>query len=125
MARTVINVTPLGLNAGINAAGAGVYQAADATNDMMFEAGDASKLLIHIKNTNASGRTAIVKAGAGGHQSSAWMGPLGDLSVAIPATTGDVLIGPLESARFEQNDGNIYLDLDASTNVTIAVFQLP
>lgn len=125
MARTVINVTPLGRNGSVNAAGAGVYQAADSTNDMLFEAGDADRLLIHVKNTNAAARTLTVKAGAGGHQSSAWMGGLGDLVVNIPATTGDVLIGPFESARFEQNDGNIYLDLDASANVTLAVFQLP
>lgn len=124
MARVEVDVTPLGYNGSVNAAAVGVYQDADSTDDMFVEAHEG-KLLLHVKNTNAAARNITIVAGAGGHQSAAWMGVLGNLVVNIPALTGDVIIGPLETARFEQTDGTIYLNFDASADCTIAAFSLP
>lgn len=125
MARTTINRTTLSRNSSVSAAAAGVYQAADATNGMQINADILDRVLLHVKNTNAAARTVTIKAGTAGHLGMAWMGVQGDMTVNIPANTGDVLIGPLESARFKQNDGMVYVDIDADTNVTIAAFRLP
>lgn len=51
-------------------------------------------------------------------------GSLGDLAVTVPSA-GERIIGPLESARFEQADGYFYVDIDGATSTTIAAFYLP
>jgi hypothetical protein len=92
---------------------------------MYVVGGEGDKLLINVKNSNAATRDITIKAGAGGHQSQAWMGGQGDLVVTVPANTGDVWFGPFETARFEQTDGNINIDISAAAGVTIAAFRLP
>jgi hypothetical protein len=125
VARTTITKTALTRNGSVNAATAGVYQAFDQVNGMQVNAGEAGKTILHVKNTNAATRTVTVRAGAGGHLGMAWMAGLGDQAVVVGATTGDAILGPFESARFEQADGMIYVDADAAAGLTIAAFEIP
>lgn len=45
--------------------------------------------------------------------------------IAVPATTGDKIIGPFPPGIFNQPDGKVYIDFSAVVTVTIAVLQLP
>ena len=120
MPRTNVPITALAANSSIaNPAGTAV----DPTNDHVIAAGGKiDRLWIRCTNTNASNRTLTVKAGVAPPSHRAG---LGDLVVTVPLTTGDVFVGPLESARFAQANGDIYIDLEASIAGIIAAFRLP
>ena len=77
------------------------------------------KFIIHVKNTEGTANTITVLAGVGPRSG------IGDLVVLVAATSGEQLIGPLESSRFKQADGNVYLDFEAAFTGLIAVYQLP
>ena len=51
-----------------------------------------------------------------------------DLTVTIPATTGDKMIGPFPRAHFNQQSGDdkgkVYINVSDETAVTIAAFKL-
>jgi hypothetical protein len=125
MPRTAIPVTPLVLNGNINPVAGGVFVAGDFANQHSLNTKDGTNTWIHVKNTNAATRTVTVKAGPTTHRSHAFLAPLGDVVVTVAVTTGEQLIGPFESARFEQADGLIYVDIEAAAGVTLAAFQLP
>lgn len=118
MARTAVPLTALVANGSIaNPAGTAV----DPTNGHVISGARMRKFFVRVTNTNGTNRTCTIKAGAYPPAESAG---LGDLVVTVPATTGDVLIGPLESARFSQANGDIWVDLGASIAGIIAAFQL-
>jgi hypothetical protein len=48
-----------------------------------------------------------------------------DRVVAVPATTGDVLIGLGAGDAYRQPDGTAFIDYSAVTSVTVAVIQAP
>ena len=119
MARTNVPLSKLTANSSVtNPAGTTL----DPTNGHVISAARFRKLFIRITNTNGTNRVATIKAGAYPPAESTG---LGDLAVTVPATTGDVLIGPLESARFSQANGDIYVDLGASIAGIIAAIQFP
>jgi hypothetical protein len=77
------------------------------------------RIFAQVKNTNAAVRTVTVQT----------PGTVDGLAVAertvnIPATTGDVMIGPFPPSAYNQADGQVYLDIDVVLNVTIAIFRL-
>ena len=118
-ARTNVPISKLTANGSVtNPAGTTV----DPTNGHVISGARFRKLLIRITNTNGTNRTCTIKAGAYPPAESAG---LGDLVVTVPATTGDLLIGPLESARFSQANGDINIDLGASIAGIIAAIALP
>lgn len=47
-----------------------------------------------------------------------------DLVVAVPATTGERMIGPFPPGIYNQSDGNVYVDYSSGTSVTAGVFRL-
>jgi hypothetical protein len=120
MARTAVPITALLANSEIaNPAGTAV----DPTNDHVIAAGGKTdRLWIRCTNTSAGAKTLTVVKGV---NPPAVRGGIGDLVVSIPATTGDRLVGPLESARFAQANGDIYVDLEAAITGIIAAFRLP
>lgn len=120
MARTAVTVTTL-------TAGTGTTEPAgtnaDPTNGHLIDtAGLTGHILIRCANTNGTARNAVIKAGANPPALSAGQG---DLTVSVPATTGVVWFGPLESARFRQSDGSIYIDLGASFAGTVTAYRVP
>ena len=77
------------------------------------------KTFIHLKNTNAATRTVTINS-----QTNCSQGFDHNVAVVIPATTGDVMIGPFPTARFNDATSSVLLTYDAVTNLTIGVFSL-
>lgn len=96
--------------------------ALDATNDHAIAAAPSDRMVLRVTNTHGSPHNVVVKAGA---YPPAIAAGQGDLTVAVAATTGVQWIGPLESGRFMQADGSIYVDIEASHAGTITAFVLP
>lgn len=87
---------------------------ADPTNDhvITLPAGAMlEELEIRMTNTNGSDRVATIKAGDNPPALSAGQG---DKDITVAATSGDVTISGLESARYLQDDGTLLIDLAAS-----------
>lgn len=119
MARTAVALSKASANSSITTP-AGTT--ADPTNGHVISGARLRKLLLRVTNTSAGALNATVKAGY------AWAGGAngaGDLVVSVPATTGDVLIGPLEGARFAQANGDVYLDLQATFAGKVTALALP
>jgi hypothetical protein len=73
----------------------------------------------HVKNTNASTRTAtVVVPGTTFGQANA------DVAVTVGATTGDEMIGPLVPALADPSTGLITLTLSSVTDVTAAIVRV-
>lgn len=118
MARTAITPSALVGNGNLtDPAGT----AGDATNHHSVSGVESELLVIRVDNGDASGITATVKAGANPPALAAGQG---DLAVSVGATSVE-FIGPLESARFAQANGDIWLDLSADTSVTVTAFEVP
>ena len=80
--------------------------------------GKDERMCIYIKNGGTSAITATVVKGNG------IASVMGNLAVSVPAGS-EVIIGPLESARFvDTSTGKITVNLSGTTSVTIAAIQL-
>lgn len=120
MARTAVTVEVLSRTGA--ATGAGTV--ADPTNDHVVDLGGypLEEFVFRFTNTNGSDRVATIKAGANPPALSAG---LGDLAITVPATTGDMTVAGLESARFLQADGTVNIDLGASFAGAVRVSRVP
>jgi hypothetical protein len=119
MARTAVTVTTLTANTGVTEP-AGTT--ADPTNDHVVAGIPAEELILRFANTNGSDRVATIKAG---DSPPALEAGLGDLDITVPATTGVRWVGPLTSARFAQDNGDINIDLAASFAGTVTAYRIP
>lgn len=118
MARTNVPVQTFSLTGAAVTTGT----TADTTNDHVVTiAAPLEEYVFRFRNTDASARVATIVAGDSPPALSAGQG---NLDISVPATTGDMWVGPLESARFIQNDGTVQIDLAASYAGTVAVYQL-
>lgn len=116
MPRDAIAITDATPNGGVTQpAGTAI---APANGGTIANAGDTARLLIRVTNTNGTQRTVTVKAGVHLRKG------IGDLAVIVPATTGDKLL-VVESARFKQADGSIWLDYEASMAGIVSVVRMP
>ena len=119
MARTAVTVTTLTANtATTEPAGT----TADPTNDHVISGVPCEQLLIRLANTNGSDRVATILAGDNPPADAAGQG---DLAITVPATTGVKWVGPLSSARFAQDNGDINIDLAASFAGTVTAYRIP
>lgn len=120
MARTAVTVTTLTANTYV-ADPAGTN--ADPTNDHVIDCSTfpLEELVLEIKQTDATGRAATIKAGDNPPADAAGQG---DLSKTM-AQNEVWLVGPLTSARFLQNDGTLLIDLAASFAGTIKAYRIP
>lgn len=91
------------------------YTAAGSTDEFVND----GKTFVQYKNTNAASRTITVTS-----QRTCDQGGTHNLSINLPATTGDVMIGPFTQSRFNDSAGKVQLAVSATTNVTVAVFSL-
>ena len=131
MARTNVPTTTLTPNNG-TAAPAGT--AIDVTNGMNVQfpaisipaAPTLADCILVVSNTVASAKTVIIRAGQGGgiNAGPAFRAGIGDLTVNLPASS-TVYVGPLESARFSQNDGSLNVDFGAATAGTVTAIVRP
>jgi len=119
MARTAVTVTTLTANtATTEPAGT----TADPTNDHVISGVPCEQLLIRLANTNGTDRVATILAGDNPPADAAGQG---NLEVTVPATTGVKWVGPLSSARFAQDNGDINIDLAASFAGTVTAYRIP
>jgi hypothetical protein len=89
------------------------YTAADVAGDQCANDG---KILLHFKNTNAAARNVTIASVATCSQ-----GATHNVTVNVPATTGDKMVGPFDAARFTNSTGFLTWTYDAVTNLTVAV----
>jgi len=119
MARTAVTVTTLTANtATTEPAGT----TADPTNDHVISGVPCEQLLIRLANTNGSDRVATILAGDNPPADAAGQG---NLEVTVPATSGVKWVGPLSSARFAQDNGDVNIDLAASFAGTVTAYRIP
>lgn len=93
------------------------YAAADATNGNNF-ANDGS-VFLHVKNTGAGACTVTIQtpgkvAGV----------DIAEVTLSVPATSGDKMIGPFDPTVFNQSDGTVNVDWSTGTGVTAAAIKL-
>jgi hypothetical protein len=117
MARTAVAVTDLTAATSV-ADPAGTT--ADATNGHVITGTRPEVLVLRVKNTTGGALNAIVRAGTFPIAESSGQG---DLTVSVGAGA-TVFIGPLESARFLQNDGSVNVDLQATFTGTVTGFKV-
>lgn len=130
-ARTQIPLTTLTRNA-ITDIPAGTV--IDQANGMYIEldttsipAGPGSEdLTIMVQTTNGADKVVTIKAGVGGGATpgQAIQSGIGDLSLTATAASGGGIIGSLESGRFMQTNGQIYLDFASGTTGWITAYSL-
>jgi hypothetical protein len=84
------------------------------------EVGD--DVYLHVKNTNAATRdvTLAIPAGASTYPNVTYQ----NVTVTIPATTGDKLIGPISALFKDPTTGMCTITTSAQTGVTIGCFKL-
>lgn len=128
MARTAIAVNTLPGNAAaglLDPAGTAVDQANGMNIALASGAVPANptarNLFLRVANTAVSPFTVIVRQGV---NPPSFRAPIGDLTVTVTNATTK-WVGPLEAARFMQNDGSINVDFDAGTTGTITAFVSP
>lgn len=117
MARTAVTVTDLTAATSV-ADPAGTT--ADPTNGHTITGVRPEVLTLRVKNTTGGALNAILRAGTFPLAESSGQG---DLTVSVGAGA-TVFIGPVESARFLQNDGSVSLDLQATFAGTVTAFKV-
>jgi hypothetical protein len=92
------------------------YSAAAASTKIVC----GERTFLHVKNTNASSMTVTITAtGQVRGQTAA------DLVVTIPATTGDMMIGPIPAELFAgASDGLAAVAYSSTTSVTVAALRI-
>ena len=117
------NVTTqnISLTAGITP----TYNSASTGGDTVT-IGNAERDYIHVKNAAASPVTLTIAP----QVTSVYQDGVGNvtpasLSISIPATTGEKIIGPFPSAYINSSNGTVSLSWSSSTSVTFAALTLP
>lgn len=126
MARTALAVTALSANGGVATASTAIDQANGMTV-AGYGALRSNKLFFIVSNTAATPGSVIVRTGAypvDTPSGPAFRAKRGDLTVAIPASSS-IVLGPLESARFDQADDSLSIDFGAGTTGTISAYLAP
>lgn len=102
----------------------GASEAVDTDGVVPIEAkGLTDRLFIRVDNAAGAILNVTIKAGANPPSHLAR-----DIAVAVPASTGDVLIGPFESQRVCQANGDINVEFEAASstpNAAVTVYRLP
>ncbi|MCK9439833.1 MAG: hypothetical protein M0Q13_00205 [Methanothrix sp.] len=90
----------------------------NSTSGMQINSSKDNRLILLVANTAvAAGLNVTVQKGV------YFRSGLGNLTLTIPKSSTR-LIGPLESSRFEQADGKIYIAIN-NTNGTVIGYRLP
>jgi hypothetical protein len=114
-AHTTINETQLVMDSYVTPATATTL---NSSSGMQITASKDNRLILLVANTAAAaGLNVTVEKGV------YFRSGLGNLTLTIPKASTR-LIGPLESSRFEQADGKIYIAIN-NTNGTVIGYRLP
>lgn len=120
MARTDVPIVTLSRAGAATNAGT----VADPTNDHVVDLAGIplEEIVLRFTNTNGSDRVATIVAGDSPPALSAGQG---NLDITVPATSGDMTVAGLESARYLQSDGTLHIDLAASYAGAVRAFRVP
>jgi hypothetical protein len=77
------------------------------------------RVLLHIKNTGSQITATIITPGK-----SQTGQAITDQTATIPATSGDMLLGPFPTAEFNDGAGRALLNLSAVTGVTVSALRI-
>lgn len=85
---------------------------------------DSELLTLEVRTNNGADKTVTIKAGVGGGVTpgSAIRAPLGDLVFTAHAASGGGIVGGLESARFMQTNGQIYINFQSGITGWITAY---
>jgi hypothetical protein len=97
--------------------------AAASTSDTLTDDG-TERTFLHYKNTNGATRTVTIAPISTANPPGIGLITIPSMSYVIPATTGDVMIGPFPAA-FISSTGIVTATLSASAGVTVAAIKLP
>lgn len=134
-ARTQANVVALVTDGGV---AQGAANSAHSGGEYISGATAAlRKVILVVVNGDSANHNVIVRATGNGNNvaGAAQTSPvpsstvftqstLGDLTVTVPAGTTQALV-PSTSDRYEQTDGNMYIDWSATTSMTYYVYARP
>jgi len=120
MARTDVPIVTLSRTGAATNAGT----VADPTNDHVVDLAGIplEEIVLRFTNTNGSDRVATIVAGDSPPALSAGQG---NLDITVTATSGDMTVAGLESARYLQSDGTLHIDLAASYAGAVRAFRVP
>jgi len=118
MARSAITLTDLSVNAAVAWATEVEISAADGAS--LDVGGKTDKVMLVILNNYAGSKDVTIKAGA---NPPAFRADLGDLTITFAQDAQKCIV--LESARFVQSDGKIYIDFAASMTGHLWAYRLP
>jgi len=96
---------------GLTAAALPAGQAAASGGDSIP---NDSKTMLRFLNTNAAARNVTIDSKVACNQ-----GTDHNIVVNVPATTGDVWVGPFDKSRFDNASGQLDLTYDAVTNLSV------
>lgn len=111
MARQVLPIQNL-----VRAGAAPTFTACTQT-DLQFQ--NDGVTVVEFKNVNGATRT-ITFDTPGTVDGNAIANPVS----TIAATTGDLVFKPLPYSIYNQSDGNVYIDLSAFADVTVALYRI-
>lgn len=138
-ARTLVaNITALAKDTAVTKAAANTpHTAGDYIAAGTVGTTDLGKILLEVVNGTTAGTVTVRAPGngvdvAGNAQTSPYpsnavftQGAVGDLTASWGTVAGTTMLGPFTTDRFEQPDGNLYLDWSTATGVTFYVHQEP
>ena len=90
--------------------------AAAAAGDQFANDG---RIFLHVKNVNAASRDVTINS-----QNNCSQGFDHDITVTVPATTGDKMIGPFPPGRFDDSGGFVQVTYESEVGVTVAAIRL-
>lgn len=100
------------------------YASATSGGDT-FNNDDSERTFLHVKNAGSQITLTIVTAKTSVQVSGYGAVALADITVTIPATTGDKMIGPFPGVRFNTSNGQVAITYSGVTSVTIAAVKVP
>ncbi|MGB8218648.1 MAG: hypothetical protein WCE94_15225 [Candidatus Methanoperedens sp.] len=93
------------------------FGAASATGSKFINDG---RVILEVKNTSGSPINVTVVG-----EKACRFGAVDSRVVAVPATTGDKIIGPFKVAHFNDASGYAHVTFSAQSNVTVAAIRIP
>lgn len=126
MARTEKTVNQLIFNASMEPTNTTIDATLVSNGLNITDFGDCDgEVILHITNTHSAAHDVTIKAGESyADGGTAYRAILGDLIVSVPLS-GEVFLGPLESARFQNADGSLYIDFATGHTGTITAYCVP
>ena len=101
-----------------DASGLAATHTAPSSTELSIPNNDG-RIFLDVKNTGDTTQTVTVQTPG----SVAGL-DIEDLVATVAPTTGDIMVGPFPPSVFNQSNGSVYVDLSATTTMTVGCFRL-